>query len=562
MTAVTGTAARSPRTTRGPALAAGRLLLLELRHNAMSWMVPVVIALFWLTAYRKIMAMPPLWYPRATSTQSGAVLTFVSPVVGAAVWMGSRERRRHATDLVTITALSRWARLITTWAATTCWAAAAYLACLALVYWPTARQAGWGGPLWWPAAVAAASLPAFSALGFAAGIVLPSRFTAPVAAIASFFVLALSTQPITGSQSYWQVMPLVSAPWDTGPDAGVATFYPYAPDLAIAQVMFLIGLTMAVLAALALPRGSGGRWPRRLAAVAATAGVLAAGTGVALAGTGRLGDHGMITIPALHDAVSDRPARFTPVCSAGPGRHSASRGIWAGRGIWPRTPRGQSAVPVCLNPAYASYLAATVTGLEPVLTEIAGLPGAPVRIIQAAARYQQGPGNSVGIALDGPLVSGRPPVFRLLLPDQLLGPVMTVSETAIEVRSVAGPELVAAVIGNGPGASRAQQAVGAALLMAAGLPPQGPPSGVLYSLADRVPGARHMPCRPSAARCRTSRPARVAGVVSQPPWPALSSVVLAAARRFATLPLPVRRGWLAAHLAALRAGQVTLVQLP
>ena len=199
--------------------------------------------------------MPPLWNMRARALQTGALLAFASPVAGAAAWMGSREGRRHTTDQVTVTARPRWVRQLATWAATTCWAMVGYLGCVAVLYGMTARQATWGGPLWWPAAVAAASLPALSALGFAAGAAVPSRFTAPLAAIAAFFVLALSTQLIQGSQSYWQISPLVAAPWDIGPDAGVATFYPYLPDLPIAQIMFLAGLTVAVLGALALPGG-------------------------------------------------------------------------------------------------------------------------------------------------------------------------------------------------------------------------------------------------------------------------------------------------------------------
>ena len=95
-------------------------------------------------------------------------------------------------DLVAITARPRWARQLAAWAATTCWALAGYLACVAVLYGVTARQGAWGGPLWWPAAVGAASLPAFSALGFAAGALLPSRFTAPLAAVAAFLALALS----------------------------------------------------------------------------------------------------------------------------------------------------------------------------------------------------------------------------------------------------------------------------------------------------------------------------------------------------------------------------------
>ena len=128
------------------------------------------------------------------------MLAFASPVAGAAAWMGSRENRRRTTDLVSITARPRPARLLAIWAATTCWALVAYLACVIVVYGVTARQATWGGPLWWPAVVAAATLPALAALGLAAGSLLPGRFTAPVVAIGAFFVLALSTQLIRGSQ--------------------------------------------------------------------------------------------------------------------------------------------------------------------------------------------------------------------------------------------------------------------------------------------------------------------------------------------------------------------------
>ena len=263
--------------------AAARLLCLELRHNAMLWMLPVVAGLFWFTTYRKVMAMPPMWNLRATSMQSGALLAFVCPVAGAAAWMGSRDARRHITDLAAIAARPRWARQLTTWAATTCWAMVAYLGCVAVLYGVTAHQATGGGPLWWPAAVAAAGIAALSALGFAAGTVVPSRFTAPLAAITAFFVLGLSTQLIQGSQSYWQISPLVTGPWDFGPDSGVATFYHYLPDLPIAQMMFLAGLTVAVLGALALPKGSGGRSLRATAAAVTAAGLLTAGTAVALA---------------------------------------------------------------------------------------------------------------------------------------------------------------------------------------------------------------------------------------------------------------------------------------
>ena len=518
MTATRAPALSAP-VTRRPGLAAARLLRLELRHNAMLWMMPVAIALFWFTAARKTMAAPPLWNLRAAGVQLSAVVAFASPVAGAAAWMGSRENRRRTTDLVNITARPRPARLLATWAATTCWALVAYLACLAVVYGVTARQAAWGGPLWWPAAVAAATLPALTALGFAAGTLVPSRFTAPLVALAAFFVLALSTQPIHGSQSYWQISPVVTGPWDLGPDPGVGTFYAYLPDLPIAQVMFLTGVTAAVLGALALPTGSGMRSLRRSAVAITTAGLLAAGTAVALAGTGRLDAHGMIAIPALHDAASDRPLRYTPVCS-------------------------HTAIPVCLNPAYASYLPATEAALAPMLDQIAGLPGAPARVSQAAATYQQGPGNSVGIGRAGPPISGAPPVFHVILPVQLPGPALTTSELAGQMRSTTGPSLMASITGDGPGASEAQHAVTAALLMAAGVV------------------ASHLPS-PAAPAASNSGPPPGAGAGGQRyVGPAPGSPAFAAAQRFAALPAAVRRAWLTQHLAALRAGRISLGQLP
>src|SRR5215471_16245437 len=373
MTATSAPARSAPVTSR-PGLAAARLLRLELRHNAMLWMMPVAVALFWVTAGRKTMATPPLWGVRTANMQPLAVLAFASPVAGAAAWMGSRENRRRTTDLVNIAARPRPARLLATWAATTCWALVAYLACVGVVYGVTAQQVTWGGPLWWPAVVAGATLPALTALGFAAGTLVPGRFTAPLVTIAAFFALGLSTQLINGSQSYWQISPVVAALWDIGPGAEAGTFYAYQPDLPIAQVMFLTGLTAAALGALALPAGAGLRSMRRSAMAATTAGLLVAGTAVAVAGTGRLDAHGMIAIPALHDAASDRPLHYTPVCS-------------------------RTTIPICLNPAYASYLPATAAALGPLLKQVAGLPGAPARIDQAAATYHQGPGNSVAIGL-------------------------------------------------------------------------------------------------------------------------------------------------------------------
>jgi len=522
MTAATGVpaAARPLRAAAVDGLTSGRLLRLELRRNAMLWMAPVAVALFWFHTYRQCLAQPPMWNLRAMTMQHGVLLDFVPPVIGAATWMGWRDSRRRMTELVAAAAKPRWAAQLVTWAATTIWAMVAYLACVGVLYAVIARNATWGGPLWWPAAVGAAGLPAMSAVGFAAGSFFPSRFTTPLVTVGAFFALGYSSQGAHSASSPWQISPQLAFPADIGPDPGMATFYHYLPDLSIAQVMLLVGVAIAALSVLGLSADSGGRWLRRCAAVLTVAGLTAAVTAVDLAGTGRTDPHGMVIIPALHDAANDRPIRYQPVCS-------------------------HTAVPVCLNPAYAVYLPAVTAALAPVLSEVAGLPGEPARISQAAPIYAREPGKGIAISAGNPAPGGSPAVsgnrqVSLILPNQLPGQQGTSSaQFAAEVLSIA-PEIVDMVIGapvgqdGVPGGSAAQQAVAAALVKDAGLQLVGPvPRGQVI----RMPG-------------------------NAVPGPAQGTPVYAAALRFAALSATARHAWLVAHLAALRAGQISLALLP
>ena len=92
----------------------------------------------------------------------------------------------------------------------------------------------------------------------------------------------------------------------------------------------------------------------------------------------------------------------------------------------------------------------------------------------------------------------------------------------------------------------AQQAVQAALLQGAGIP---------FAAQPRVLDAYGM----QASWALATGNGQVRG--SNGPGPA-TGPVYAAARRFAALPAATRHAWLASHLAALRAGHLTLAQLP
>ena len=273
--------------------------------------------------------------------------------------------------------------------------------------------------------------------------------------------------------------------------------------------MFLAGLTAALLGVLGLPAGAGGRWLRRSAAAVTAAGLLAAGTAVALAGTGRLDPHGMIAIPALHDAASDRPVPYTPVCS-----HTADPGLPA-----PRLRR----------------LPARRGGRPRAGAQRAGGPARRAGPGQPGRRdLPAGPGNGVEH-------QRRPPGRQ--------------RHAAGVPTAPARPDGQRATADHRRDGRRRSEATA-------------PTSWPASSAAGRVRRQRRC-CRRHRRGPVRSRPGacHAGRRPSARPGPAVTSARLRppgarGRRRFAALPAATRHAWLAAHLAALRAGQITLAQLP
>jgi hypothetical protein len=507
MTAATDAPARHrpPRAATAVPLTPVRLLRIELRRSPMPLILPLIAALFWFDSYRPSTSQAPFWMLRTfwNMGQGHTIIDFGPIVAGMAAWIGSRDGRRGMDDLVTATARPRWAAQLATWAATAIWAVGAYLVFVGVMFAVYAHQGVQGSPPWWWVAVGATAVAAFSAAGFAVGAFFPSRFAAPLAAFGGFLVMMMSSQTGFRDTSGWALILPTNSNGNYQPVTGI--FYPYLPDLPIARMMLLAGIAVAALGLLGLPAGAGGPWLRRSAAAVTLAGVAAAGTAAGLADTAQLGPHGMI-IPALHDAANDRPIPYTPVCGRAAG------------------------VPVCLNPAYRSTLPDVTAALRPVLSEVTGLPGTPVRVVQVAGTYSSGEGGGGGVMT----ISGSPPVLRMPLDAVGLPGAFGATQFADQLRLLS----VHAFAGAGTGAGTlAQQAVQAALLQGAGVPFAAQPK-VLYA-------------SPFAGSYRT-----VSG-----PGPA-TGPVYAAARRLAALPAATRHAWLASHLAALRSGQLTLAQLP
>ena len=330
--------------------------------------------------------------------------------------------------------------------------------------------------------------------------------TAPVAAFGGFLAMAMSSQTGFNYASGWAlILPTNSNGNFEQADSGI--FYPWLPDLPIARIMFLAGIAVAALGLTGLPARADGPRLRRTAAVVTLAGVASAGIAVGLADDARLSAHGMV-IPALHDAANGAAITYAPACGRAAG------------------------VPVCLNPAYRRWLPDVNAALAPVLAEVAGLPGTPVRATQVATAYPTGTAGPQAVTL-----GGHPPVLRMSLGSfNLPGPCgfcdgpAAMKQFADQMRRAFAQAFVGA--GNGSGGP-AQQAMQAALLRGAGIP------------FDELPGLM------AASRNGPG-----------PPPGAATGPVYAAARRLATLPAAARHAWLAAHLAALRAGRLTLNDLP
>ena len=350
---------------------------------------------------------------------------------------------------------------------------------------------------------------AFASVGFALGACFPGRFIAPIAAFAGLFAMGTSSQTGFGASSGWALILPTMSNGNFGQDAGI--FYQFLPDLPIARVIFLAGIAVAAAGLLGLPATAGGLRLRRTAAVVTGTGAAAAVAAVVLAVTAHVGPYGTV-IPALHDAASDKPISYTPVCR-------------------------DATIPVCVQPAYRPYLGDLTAAVGPVASEVAGLPGAPVRATQTAALFAAGQQHPVqGWVGQIVTLGGSPPVLSMptgaiALPGSF-GSLQAAFVDQIKVEVVHAFAIPGSAFG-----SPAQVAVEAALLEHAGIPLAAQPSALGNSPWPLPGGGPQVTAHYAAP-------------------------VAAAAQRLAALPASARRAWLASHLAALRAGHLTLAQLP
>jgi len=501
-------------------LASGRLLRLELRRSPMLLMIPVGVFLFWFDTYRSSMMLDPTWGSQTLLLRQGSALEDFAPfVAGFAAWTGARDGRRRTAEQIGVTALPRWAARLSSWAAATFWVVLAHGFCLAALYMSIDSHVTGGSAPWWPVIVDLTGLIAMSAIGFALGVMLPSRFTAPLVAIVVFMILTVTR---TAPGKYAMLSPAVSPMYSLSPakaDAGV--FYPYGSDLPKVQVFFWVGLAVLALGTLGVSAVCGGRLARLGAAVTAAAGVALAATAVGLVGTATVVD-GRVTIAAVHDSSQDVPISYTPSCS------------------------GSAAIPVCVNPAYQDYLPSIAAGLAPLLDAVAGLPGAPVRANQVpsvtdslpvVASVTGSPATldlSLSVGDQGLMwISPSGPPSSVTMPCCSSRTLWSSSELiGLEIKPLVGVAVVKSMVGL---SDDAQQAVSLGLLESGGVP-----ASEFVSRDGQFPDANVQ--------------------ILEKVLP--GTPTYEAAQRFAAMSAQARHAWLVAHLDLLRAGRLTLADLP
>ena len=488
-----------------------RAFRLELKRNVVPYVLPLLAAVFYFDTIRTASGFPPVWTLRASVIGDHMLWAFGAFAGGLAAWVGSREGRRKTLDLVATTPRAAWARLSTALAGTLCWLLLAFLAGVAVLYVQTAIEATWGGPPLWPVFVGAGGVTVVAMIGFTCGVFFLGRFTAPLVAIGVLLLSQIgfreSLNLTASSGTYALLSPTTSPP---GIDAGV--YYPVAPDLSITQVMFMGGIAVALFGVLGLAPGL-----RQM---------VSAGGRASLRASLARGDGWPLRAVAVILVACGAAASWTAFALAGTAKPDAAGG-WqvpalhsaAGDQPVPVTPdcMSSSGLQVCVHPAFSFYLHDLAAALDPVAAEIAGLPGASARAEEVASVSG---GNPV---MSGS--SGNPPVFEF---------------TAEHV----GPLLGAF----------------------GGIRDAGWREGFQQGLLDTFLTGPSQPAAgpaPLGAAQQAVEDALLNAVGSQPLNPSVTSVgVSAAAKRFAALPASARHAWLAAHLAALRAGTITLAQIP
>lgn len=440
------------------------LLRIEARRSIALLLFPVLLGLAWFSFaagsgafYRRF-----LWAEVSVAVRDTA--SFAAPcLAGAAAWMAGRERRRGMGELLGTLPQPALGRQLASLLAVILWGAAAYLLVAATLLGITARHATWGGPTLWPGLVGLLALGTHAAFGFLIGTTLPSRFTAPLVAVLAFFAQGIAhyVRFPDDPRFYWVTFlsPVV--------DLGTSPWYGVQPDVGGPQACFLLGLAGLAVAGLAVRSRSGlvGRLACGLCLLLTMLGVFSVYRAVPPGGR-----------EGVRVATLARPIPYGFLCSDAP-------------------------LPVCVHPAFGSWLEENGPLINRIAAPLIGLPGTPTRAVDYLPPQQ------------------TPPVDLLFFTPQPRADTFAALVAESFLRSPAPYTIQRCPDARGRSSCWAAQSAVALWLVRQANAPEDP---------------------------------------RYPPRPAIG----AAADRFGALPEETRRAWLREQLVALREGRIPLSELP
>lgn len=502
------TTTAAPRPIRGAGIVdtagtLGRLLCIEARRTVAIWLVPLMAWLAWRIVRDALALDVVLWVEASAAIGRSAVV--VGPLAaGAAAWVAGRDRRRNTGDLLGTTARPAFQRDLAVWAGTTAWGLAAYGAVAAVVLVETARRATWGGPAVWPILAGAAGVAAHVAVGTALGRLNLGRFgnlmVAPVAVMGLFYAQILSSdtrlEEIGEGWSRGRLLSLDER-WQT------SVWYGLPAALPALQAVWYLGLTGAILAAVAVARRRGVLEALALAVAVAVALTSAAEV---VQRTGSWGQ--MVGV--------DRTAEATPVALSCAGEPFE----------------------VCVHPAYRAWRDDIAGSVNAALAPLVGLPGAPTRAEQVPDRGERPPlDGSVPFRQLQAAVYGGEPAHEIYYWGSAVAEIVrgAVDGTcSFEVPPDDPTRLCSLSEDEQRALALTRQAVAQGLLQREG----GAPMFAHWGNA-----------------CANISPGDYAGAEAE-------LAACQASGRFAALSAEDQRAWLAANYAALRAGTLALDDLP
>jgi len=492
-----------------------RLVRVEARRSTAALLMPLVLAGLLYLAYREVDARLLFWEDVSLLIRDGMV--FIGPVIGGlAAWMAGRERRRGMDDLLATTPLPVARRRLATWAGTMLWGLGAAMVIGLFFVVGAAPHTAAGGPHLSPLLVGLVAVPTYAAIGFALGSWFPNRFDAAFAAVGLFL-----TTVVLGLVPGWVSLLSPIAQLNASPWFGIH------PDLGLLQALFLAGLAATALATVGLGQATTrAAWGRFLGGL-----LVAGGSAVAIA----------VAAPPIADGLS--PANPWPLG-------------WTSRWDAPKMHAADpvcrvAAVTVCVQPAFAPLLDDLTARVTALTAPVRGLPGVPTRFEQMLLTDVGRPDGTVATV---PALAAGTAGFRL---------DPTASDFGLDGAAF---DLVDQLLSDGlaswPGAP-----VEVAAPYFGDADDGGPPGTVEFLVYGWTPNTEDAPTAIQIAlltqadvtvTCEGATVSWTEGGVAHDVAPA----PCAAAARFAALDPVRQRVWLETNFTALRAGALTLEDLP